>query len=348
MWFPYLICALGCSSLNNRDRREDQNSDIYVVRESEMTVFHNQHRMLDNAKDIVKSSSKFTFSSSFRPASEWQHSFQVEGSQESIPILKFVKGKDYISSTYVIDNNTGHDLTISLIALQGDQNAGIRVKGIEEWSQSLEIPAANDATTQVAIEVKWSTHDNSSKELTMFSYKHDNPTPASVPGITRTMVVHQDVEITEEMLKERQFTFEKLNPGEKISFWPIPKLVDETEAAMKLRKVEHKIYSTNKANAILLSPIPYKTGLDVLWIGGKGEVKKIAEKVPIFPNQGTKITLTEEQQSFIYDYDHKQFFLFVNNREHHMLADYQLALTKKIPFMTTFSQAVEIHPYFNK
>lgn len=343
-----LLVGGGCSGMNH-EANATPNSETYVVGKSEVTVLHGQHNLLNKAGDVVKSSTQFTYSTSFRPASEWKYSYKVEGNNESIPILKRVKGQNKIDADFFIDNKTGKDLTVSLIALHGDQDAGIRVKGNNTWSQSLVVPALNDATTQLPIEIKWMSDNKSSKELTIISFKNEDQTSSSVPAITRTLVVNQDEQITDKMLKEQEFQLEKKFTNDNLSFWPVPKLVDQNKEIIRVKKVGQRLYSINKVQSILISPVPYKTYTDVLWIEESGNVKKIAERVPIPPNKETKLELSEEQLNLFYrNKNRRQFLLFVNNRDTEMLADYKVALTKKKPFITSFSQIVEIYPLLNQ
>jgi hypothetical protein len=334
----FLIFMAGCVDMSDEVNKK---GNIYKLKHSDLDVKVGKHSLLQNAKNVVNSSEKFTFSYSFRPNKSLIYRYSDKENSEHLKILKNVKKESLIQLEFLVDNGTGDGKNITLIAIQGNSSAKIKLKGQKSWFDALSLPIPPDTTISTFIEIKWDI--NGPEEIMLFPLK-DEYVLENSHLIFRTVVLNDKEKITSEMIQKQEFPFNKTKTNEKITFFPSPRAVDKNGKFIQLKNQNDKLFALNEFNSIFLNEIPYQTNVDILWVSDRGNAKKI-RTVNVVPFENTKIEFSKEELDFFKNYKGRQFLFFVNNREQEMLADFNAAINKKKPFLTSFAEVIEIFPY---
>ncbi len=325
-------------NFNNTHRMTE---NVYDIPNSEINLSVGTHDLIDTTKKLFgkPDQNRDIDTYIFKPSPDWLHEYKIDG-QHTLKLLKNRTNANKITGEYIFDNHSTSDKLVTLIALQGNKNATLKVKGNQKWSNAVRFTAISDSTTKIPLEINWD--QQGPEELTLINIK-DQYFNQSGMLVKRLVVINKEEKLTKEMIDKQSLDIDNVDDN-KFKIRPVPNAIDEENVKLQLYKREKMVFTSHKMNAITLSHIPYSAFIDILWVDEFGNVKTLESKQKLMPNQENKVTFSTEMLDFFYSNNQRQFLLFLNNREQDMLADYKVVSQKLKPFSTSFSIGFEIYP----
>ncbi|AUS09195.1 hypothetical protein C1X05_10415 [Laceyella sacchari] len=333
--FMFLI---SCSDYKKGESHVNINKD-------DQTIFENAHHLFNDVGKVVEEPEIFNVNFSFRPDKKWIDTISVQG--ERFTFLKNTNHAHELTGKLIFDNATKKDIPYTLIALQGNSIANIKMKS-GGWKSSIHVISKSDATVEVPVSIQW--NPNGAEELTIFpmertkSMEYQRYDGFNL-SLIRLFVQNDKSRTLDPKLVEKQSFQIPANFQEKgLELYPIPSLIDENHKPTKLIPKNNQFYIKNKVAGLHMAPIPYDTRVSLIWIDEDGNTKLVAESIPINKEKETIVPFEKSLVESMNKNGKRQFIMIFSNRNREILADAIALQQKKKMGLTTWQNVIEIYP----
>ncbi|MFD1426985.1 hypothetical protein [Kroppenstedtia sanguinis] len=340
--FLVMLAMTACMSLDQTQTLPNDNTakNVGFVIQEEMKVENNHHPLLEKGKEIADSENSFQTAVGFIPDKEF--SKRVKVMDDKVRIIENKNGKKMITGRLIIDNGTQKELRYQSLFLQGNDVKEHKTMG-GKWKKALVIQVKPKSSSIIPIQIKW--NPNGANELTVFPLDQSNHVlyDGSHLGLNRFFVQNGKVSIHRSLIEKQSFNMPQNINDDSISLLPIliPK-GNKKAIQSQVKSKEKGCIANEKLKSIDISPVPYNTQVDVLWVDEYGNSKIIKEGVDIRENKKTSIFLPNHLIKKIYEMKQRQFILVFSNRANEMLADIKALNQQKKPYSTNYQGIVEI------
>lgn len=324
-----VLCLLiGCTSTENSSGLYSEDN-IFKLQVDSSSMLSNDFTLIDEANSIMESTSHINFALSFKPDDKYKGLINIF--EEEFEFID-IDNSNLIQGTYTVNNSTDRDINITLLFMQGNKNAPI-IMSENQMATGINFTTLSNSSLEIPIELKWNIEGAS--ELIIIPIVHDSKIieyNGKNLGITRLFVKNNDMEITEEDLKNQTFLLpDDFNPKDTYLL-PFLSFIEERGDA-----------STNtKIRGIKLPPLPYSTVYDFLLVDEFGNAKLIKQDVNIEENKKKEIIFNDQIMGDIYSTKQRQFIIMLNNRGKDMISDLKALELNRKPFVTSFIGIIEV------
>jgi hypothetical protein len=211
------IILLASCQVGERNMKKNNYDQMLHVKNSELTIVHDEHPLLNKTKDIVKDPGKFSFSQSFQPNQNLVREYKLDD-QSSFKFLKVRKDEKFIQSKYLVDNGRSYDMKITLLCIQRNENTKIRLSNNDQWFSALTFVAKSNSTTTIQLDISWDP--KGVEELIIFPIK-DEYVQEKGHSLIRTPVISEEENINDDLIDKLSIKLDRKN----ISVIPILKTV---------------------------------------------------------------------------------------------------------------------------
>lgn len=323
---------------NNTSQQEESPINVKELTKDDVTIVSNNKNLNEfNTIENADTSTVYTLGLDFIPD---QNEISMEEDYITPYLLLKNGSSDVIRGTYVIESGKEGN-KISLVALQGLQNAKIRPRNSEEWCSSLIVPYEKNSQTEVDIEISWDSNQ-SQKDLFIIPLDHgmNNYHNDSFIGSARAPVFLNKPDISKELIDKQSSLIQKDLPQNR---YPNARLADGDKQIIHTVFDNGKTYLTKPFTYLKLESVPYDDTISLLLIDETGKIDVLEKELQIKAGKETYVDLSKIP-SILETADKKKYIFLANNFNEESLADFKAVEQNKKPFFTTFHILIELFP----
>ncbi|MEK4967508.1 MULTISPECIES: hypothetical protein [Cytobacillus] len=339
LYISLIFLLFGCANDESKqvfgeegvlELKQNDNEDVNVTKEMEH---------LEQSSNVADTSAPFTQVKAFVPQKENSRYLNVKDEQV---LYLTPSDSSSVSGSLIFENNTKNPMEIQSLFFQGNKVAKIKLSSEDDYYNAIKYKVAPFSSVNIDIDLK--INNNGENELTFFPF--DLTTSSDFYNGANNAISRFYLELDKNQVKTTSFenhTFE-LNQEEIMeieNIFPIPYWVNADKQNIEEKFVDDKLYMKEKINGLKLLPIPYETEVDILLIDEFGNNTAIKEKVKVTKNKETYISIEDGIINDIYDNEHRQFFLIMNNRGEELITDLEALDKDKKVFTTTYNSIIE-------
>ncbi|PWW01200.1 hypothetical protein DFQ01_11090 [Paenibacillus cellulosilyticus] len=303
---------------------------------SDGTILEGDHELIKSAASVIEQSSTINYSHKFLITSEIEQKLKLS-EDEYFTYFMHPKEVRKVELDFVIDSldNAG---AVTLVALQGDKHADIRLSSDNEWHASLRIPYEKNATSKYHLTVSWDPEGDNN--LLLLPIQKGVNYNGSYPALVRILISNTPININDNQIAQQNNIDNSLLNN--TSYFPNPTWYDINDNLVTYKFANNRYIPNSKPYKLVLDPTPYDTKMDMIVVDDTGNVVSVTNSIEIRKNVKTKLSFKPEVvDEYVEDSSIRRFIILMNNSGTEQIADLMALVKKGKPFPTTFTNVIE-------